>query len=260
MALPPAWLLYLYSFLRNHFFGSTITALAQSSVRISSFHNNIKDGSEMVKKENERLKKCNEELRKELEDFKKVEEKKVDELAGNMKMFVEKKDEMKDWTTIARRLNNGKMLDKVDSVFSKMDGLQNEVIKQVKVAKVDDMRSRRAIIFGLKESKDHSVKEQVNEIIELLIGNNVSRESISDVVRMRANRDNVEHVRPVIVTFKAEYDKWQFLKNKSDLKEKDKFRSVFLEIDMSREERAAKRERVMEKRRMGRERREVEQP
>ena len=74
---------------------------------------------------------------------------------------------------------------------------------------------------------------------------------------MRANRDNVEHVRPVIVTFKAEYDKWQFLKNKSDLKEKDKFRSVFLEIDMSREERAAKRERVMEKRRMGRE---VEQP
>ena len=59
---------------------------------------------------------------------------------------------------------------------------------------------------------------------------------------------------------KAEYDKWQFLKNKSDLKEKDKFRSVFLEIDMSREERAAKRERVMEKRRMGRERREVEQP
>ena len=31
-----------YSFLRNHFFGSTITALAQSSVRISLFHNNIK--------------------------------------------------------------------------------------------------------------------------------------------------------------------------------------------------------------------------
>ena len=176
-----------------------------------------------------------------------------------MKLFVEKKDEMKDWTTIVRRLNNGKVLDKVDSVFSKMDGLQNGVIRQVKVAKVDDMRSRRAIIFGLKESKDHSVKEQVNEIIELL-GNNVSRENISDVVRMRANRDNVERVRPVIVTFKAEYDKWQFLKNKSDLKEKDKFRSVFLEIDMLREERAAKRERMMEKRRMGRERREVEQP
>ena len=111
--------------------------------------NDIKDGSEMVKKDNERLKKSNEELRKELQDFKKVEEKKVDELAGNMKMFVKKKDEMKDWT-IARRLNNGKVLDKVDSVFSKMDGLQNEVIKQVKVAKVDDMRSRRAIIFGLK--------------------------------------------------------------------------------------------------------------
>ena len=171
--------------------------------------------------------------------------------------FVEKKDEIKDWTTIARRLNNGKVLNKGNSAFSKIDGLQNEVIKQVKVAKVDDMRSRRAIIFGLKESKDHCVKEQVNEIIELL-GNNVSRESISDVVRVRANGDNVERVRPVIVTFKAEYDKWQFLKNKSDLKGKVKLRSVFLEIDMSREERAAKRERVMERRRMGKERRVVE--
>ena len=54
---------------------------------------------------------------------------------------------MRDWTTIARRLNNGKVLNKRDSGFSKMDGLQNEVIKQVKVAKVDDMRSRRAIIL-----------------------------------------------------------------------------------------------------------------
>ena len=78
-----------------------------------------------------------------------------------MRLFVGKKDEMKDWTTIVKWLNNGKVLDKVDSVFSKMDGLQNEVIRQVKVAKVDDMRSRRTIIFGLKESKDDSVKEQV---------------------------------------------------------------------------------------------------
>ena len=77
------------------------------------------------------------------------------------------------------------VLDKVVSVFSKMNGLQNEVIRQVKVANVDDMRSRRAIMFDLKESKDDSVKEQVSEIIELL-GNNVSSESISDVVKMRS--------------------------------------------------------------------------
>ena len=77
------------------------------------------------------------------------------------------------------------VLDKVVSVFLKMNGLQNEVIRQVKVANVDDMRSRRAIMFDLKESKDDSVKEQVSEIIELL-GNNVSSESISDVVKMRS--------------------------------------------------------------------------
>ena len=125
-----------------------------------------------------------------------------------MRLFVGKKDEMKDWTTIVKWLNNGKVLDKVDSVFSKMDGLQNEVIRQVKVAKVDDMRSRRTIIFGLKESKDDSVKEQVMRLLSCLGTNNVSKESISDVVRMRATGDNVERVRPVIVTFKAEYDKW----------------------------------------------------
>ena len=47
------------------------------------------------------------------------------------------------------------------------------------------------------------------------------------MVRMRANGDNVERLRPVFVTFKTEYDKWQLLKNKSDLKGKDKLRSVF---------------------------------
>ena len=68
---------------------------------------------------------------------------------------------------------------------------------------------------------------QITEIIELL-ENNVSSESINGVVRMRATGDNVERVNLVIVTFKAEIDNyWQFLKNKSDLKEIDKFGSVF---------------------------------
>ena len=70
---------------------------------------------------------------------------------------------------------------------------------------------------------------QITEIIELL-ENNVSSESINYVVRMRATGDNyVERVKPVIIVkFKAEIDNyWQFLKNKSDLKEIDKFGSVF---------------------------------
>ena len=191
----------------------------------------------------------NNELKKELEDFKKAEERKVEKLTGDVKVFVDKKDEVNNWATVARRLTKDNMLDRVDTVFAIMDDLQREVRKQVKVANVDDLRSRKAIVFDMKESKEESDKEQVNEIIEIL-GKNVKSENVSDVIRMRPTGEaTTNRVRPVIVEFKSEYDKWQFLRNKKDLKESDKYKRVFLEIDMSKEEREIRREKFLEKKR-----------
>ena len=209
----------------------------------------VEKENEKVRMENDRLKVGNDALKKELEEFKKAEERKVEKLTGDVKVFVDKKDEVNNWVTVARRLTKDNMLDRVDTVISRMDGLQREVRKQVKVANVDDLRCRRAIVFGMKESDEESDKEQVNEIIEIL-GGNVKRENVSDVIRMRATGEAaVNRVRPVIVEFKSEYDKWQFLRNKKDLKENDKYKRVFLEIDMSKEEREIRREKFLEKKR-----------
>ena len=151
----------------------------------------------------------------------------MEKLTGDVKVLVDKKDEVNNWATVARRLTKDNMLDRVDTVFARMDGLQREVRKQVKVANVDDLRSRRAIVFGMKESKEESDKEQVNEIIEIL-GRNVKSENVSDVIRMRPTGEaTANQVRPVIVEFKSEYDKWQILRNKKDLKESDKYKRVF---------------------------------
>ena len=58
------------------------------------------------------------------------------------------------------------------------------------------------------------------------MGVRVREEEIVDVVRMRKN-DEGGSIRPIIVEFRTEYDKWTVLRNKSDLREMNEYRSVF---------------------------------
>ena len=51
-------------------------------------------------------------------------------------------------------------------------------------------------------------------------------EEIVDVVRMRKKDEGVS-IRPIIIEFRTEYDKWTVLRNKSDLREMNDYRSVF---------------------------------
>ena len=46
------------------------------------------------------------------------------------------------------------------------------------------------------------------------------------MVRMR-KKDEGGSIRPIIVEFRTEYDKWTVLRNKSDLREMNEYRSVF---------------------------------
>ena len=54
----------------------------------------------------------------------------------------------------------------------------------------------------------------------------VREEEIVDVVRMR-KKDEGGSTRPIIVKLRTEYDKWILLRNKSDLREINEYRSVF---------------------------------
>ena len=51
----------------------------------------------------------------------------------------------------------------------------------------------------------------------------------------------------LLLRFWTEYDKWTVLRNKSDLREMTDYRSVFLEQDVSREEREKRRVMIQER-------------
>ena len=52
-------------------------------------------------------------------------------------------------------------------------------------------------------------------------------------------------IRSIIVEFRSEYDKWIVMRMKTKLRECEEYRSVFLEMDPSREEREVKKERIL---------------
>ena len=58
------------------------------------------------------------------------------------------------------------------------------------------------------------------------MGIRVREEKIVDVVRVR-KKDEGGSIRPIIVEFRTEYDKWTVLRNKSDLREMNEYRRVF---------------------------------
>ena len=55
-----------------------------------------------------------------------------------------------------------------------------------------------------------------------------------DVVRLR-QKENGPIIRPIIVEFRSEYDKWTVMRMKATLRECEVYGSVFLEMDLSRD-------------------------
>ena len=89
-------------------------------------------------------------------------------------------------------------------------------------------------MFNLKEKREKREKNDRYRVIEMIgdMGVRVREEVIVDVVRMR-KKDEGRSIRPIIVEFRTEYDKW--FRNKSDLWEMNEYRHV-LEQDVSMEE------------------------
>ena len=70
-----------------------------------------------------------------------------------------------------------------------------------------------------------------------------SCDDVVDVVRLR-QKENSPIIRPKIVEFRSEYDKWTVKRMKAKQRECEEYRSV-LEMDLSREEREVRKARVM---------------
>ena len=71
-------------------------------------------------------------------------------------------------------------------------------------------------MFNLKQS-DVTNDKVVDMVMFERMGVKICSEDVLDIIRMR-KKECDETVKPVIVEFKSEYDKWTVLRNKADLR------------------------------------------
>ena len=157
----------------------------------------------------------------------------------------EGRESLKTWANIAKRLTNEKTIEKLERMEEGVIMKKSEIRKEVEESNYETRRKKRMIVFNLKEKREKNGRDRVIEMIGDM-GVRVREEEMVDVVRMR-KKDEGESIRSIIVEFRTEYDKWTVLRNKSDLPEMNEYRSVFLEQDVSREEREKRRVMIQER-------------
>ena len=139
-------------------------------------------------------------------------------LNGNVKLVNEVVDKLKD---------NGQeqKLNKLEEIERKL-GFFNQVVKKTVKAQYSKGDRKKKIIFNLAEKAENTDRAQVNEIVTHL-HQDQDANVVSSVVRMEKKNKEDFSVRPVIVEFKSEYEKWNVLKNITALKDATSFRNVF---------------------------------
>ena len=73
------------------------------------------------------------------------------------------------------------------------------------------------------------------------------QKKIVRVERMRKKDGEEAVIKPVIVELESERDKWEVIEGKAALRQEEKWKKVFLELDLSREKREERRLRAMER-------------
>ena len=98
------------------------------------------------------------------------------------------------------------------------------------------------IVFGMAEN-DNDTEEVKRLLQDLKMDKRVVK-----LERMRKREGEETTVKPVIVELESEKDKWEVLERKADLRKEKKWEKVFLELDLSREKREERKQRMTEKR------------
>ncbi len=114
----------------------------------------------------------------------------------------------------------------------------------------DNKRKTRVVVFGMHEKDNISDQQQVETLLEKLgLDTDVG---IKDLFRLK-KKDDVSTETPLMMDFENESDKWKVLKRKANLKTKEGYESVFLEMDMClevRKEKAKEHKEYKEKKRL----------
>jgi hypothetical protein len=114
--------------------------------------------------------------------------------------------------------------------------------KVVQTAIVDDDRSRNLLVFGLKEEDGENVEEKITEVLQ-----EVGEKPRLEATRLgRRGSGPGNSCRPVKVTVASSTTVRQILMNARNLRQVERYKSVYICPDRSLEERASQRKLVLE--------------
>jgi hypothetical protein len=132
-----------------------------------------------------------------------------------------------------------------EAVREEVEKVKEVVRVEVKRTSIEEVRKKRVMVFGLKKKEGRTDEEMIGDMLQVL-----GRKEEC----MREKEGESSGTRPVVVEFGSEQEKWKVLERKMALRRDDEFARVFLELDLSREEReVAKNKRVERKKQKERE-------
>ena len=197
-----------------------------------------------LRKEVAELRKKVGELRKEIGELKKeVGELRVQRINKGMEVAEVKTKEEDSWAIVAKKMKSHNVFERLEKVDSDIIVKKSVIRKEVKSTNEEEPSKKRIMIFNLKNKTGKSDVECVKDVFGKM-GVDQSCDDVVDVVRLR-QKENVPIIRPMIAEVRSEYDKWTVMRMKAKLRECEENRSVFLEMDLSREEREVRNARVM---------------
>ena len=117
-------------------------------------------------------------------------------------------------------------------VFERLEKVESDMIvkksvirKEVNRTNEEETRKKIIMIFNLKNKTGKSDVECVKDVFGKM-GAGQSCDDVVDVVQLR-QKENGPIIRPIIVEFRSEYDKWTVMRMKAKLRECEEYRSVF---------------------------------
>ena len=146
-----------------------------------------------------------------------------------------KTKEEHSWVNVAKKMKSHNVFERLEKVESDMIVKKSVTRKEVKSTNDEENRKKIILIFNLKNKTGKSDVECVMDVFGKMAAGH-SCDDVVDVVRL-IQKENDPIIRPIIVECRSEYDKWTVMRMKAKLRECEEYRSVFLEMDLSRAER-----------------------
>ena len=131
---------------------------------------------------------------------------------------------------------------KSHNVFERLEKVESDMIvkkavikKEVKSTNEEETKKKIIMIYNLKSKTGKSNVVCVKHVFGNM-GAGQIHDDVVDVVRLR-QKENGLSIRPIIVEFRSEYDKWAVLRIKAKLRECEEYISVLRDVSVEGRER-----------------------